>query len=42
MIEHIELQLTKCINLVQFDVKIWFIDIFEHEERYMFCGEHIE
>jgi hypothetical protein len=42
MIVHIEKQLRKYTNLVQFDVKIWFIDIFEHEERYMFCGEHIE
>jgi hypothetical protein len=43
MIVQIEQQLSKYTILVQFDVKIWFVDIFEeHKERYMFCGEHIE
>jgi hypothetical protein len=43
MIVQIELQLSKCIRLVQSDVKNWFVDIFEeHEDIYMFCGEHIE
>jgi hypothetical protein len=43
MIEQIELQLSKCTNLVQCDVKIWFIDTFEeHEDTHMFCGKHIE
>jgi len=38
MIVWIELQLSKCTNLVQCDVKIWFVDIFEeHEYIYMFC-----
>jgi hypothetical protein len=40
MIVQIKLHLRKCTSLVQCDVKIWFVDIFEeHEDRYMFCGE---
>jgi hypothetical protein len=43
MTEHIELQLRKCTILVQFDVKLWFIDIFEeHEDIYIFFSEHID
>jgi hypothetical protein len=43
MIVQIELQQSKCTSLVQCDVKNWLVDIFEeHEDRYMFCGEHIE
>lgn len=43
MIEHIELQLRKCTILVQFDLKLWFIDIFEeHKDIYMFFSEHID
>jgi hypothetical protein len=36
----IELQLIKCTSLLQCDVKIWFVDIFEeHEDICMFFGE---
>jgi hypothetical protein len=43
MIVQIELQLRKCTNLVQCDVKIWFIDVFdEYQTRYMICCEHLE
>jgi hypothetical protein len=43
VIEQMDFHLSNCTSLVQFDVKIWFLDIFdEHEDRYMFCGEHIE
>jgi hypothetical protein len=43
MIVQIQLQLSKCTSLVQCDVKIWFVDIFEeHKDGYMFCYEHIE
>jgi hypothetical protein len=40
MIVQSELQLSKCTNLVQCDVKIYFVDIFEeNENKYMFFGE---
>jgi len=43
MCVHIEKQLRKYTIFVQFDLKIWFVDIFEeHKERYMFFSEHIE